>query len=389
MKSNKVINNIIILILSLIPLMSYANVEKISTTGYYAMGDSDSKIDGYKMALEDAKLKASEKAMSYIDSETSIKNGKLKEKIKVISSSVLKVNILDKNYKYKNNTMIVSVRINSTVDTSSLLEKIKLLNNNKETDTLISKLELENSILHGQLKSITNKLSKKIDALNSNQIYELEKQRDNALLSLGENITKVKKVFKKGSLMSIAKRGSLKNDLAINDIKLNFIEKIKGSKDTVKVGEIEIEENGNNYNASIPINWNFSKTTIQVLKNNLTSIHNYKGAVEIKGYNNTKDKRKSIISENSYNYLKNLKGYIEVSIGKYKEKVYFLSPVVCHVSCSAGRRGKKNAFKYLQNSNEVNKLFYNKRNPVVIRNIDKNTIEESSSVGIKIIIEKT
>lgn len=81
----------ILMLLFYIPLTISAEIETISATHKYVMGDNDSKNDARRMCFMEAKRKVLEKAGSYIESNTTVKNYQLaKDEIIAYSAALLK-----------------------------------------------------------------------------------------------------------------------------------------------------------------------------------------------------------------------------------------------------------------------------------------------------------
>lgn len=62
------------LLITLAPCFASAEIQTITATGEYRMGDNDTRTDAKRLALLDAKRLALEKAGTYLESVTEIKN---------------------------------------------------------------------------------------------------------------------------------------------------------------------------------------------------------------------------------------------------------------------------------------------------------------------------
>jgi len=76
------------------------------------MGDNDSKNDTRRMCFLEAKQKALERAGTYIENLSEVRNGRLtKDEITAYSAALLKVEIVKENWKLVGQNMTVSTPI--------------------------------------------------------------------------------------------------------------------------------------------------------------------------------------------------------------------------------------------------------------------------------------
>ena len=57
----------------------YSQVFDVETSGEYVMGDSDTKLEARRIALEHAKRLAAEQIGTYLESETIVRNSRLEK----------------------------------------------------------------------------------------------------------------------------------------------------------------------------------------------------------------------------------------------------------------------------------------------------------------------
>ena len=69
-----------------------AAVQEIQATGRYHLGDNDTRIDGHRLALMDAKRNALEKAGTYVESITEVKDFQLtRDDIRTYTAGIIAV----------------------------------------------------------------------------------------------------------------------------------------------------------------------------------------------------------------------------------------------------------------------------------------------------------
>ena len=123
------IDYFVFFILILIPCTSLADSKIILAEHKYVMGDNDSKNDARRMCFLEAKRRVLEKAGTYIESRTEIKNFRLtKDEIYAYAAALLKVDIVKEEWKFIGENMAILISLKAEVDMNSVekqLAKIK------------------------------------------------------------------------------------------------------------------------------------------------------------------------------------------------------------------------------------------------------------------------
>lgn len=129
------------------------DIVTVIANGEYFMGDSDNKINARNLAVEQAKINASEIAGTYIESSfdmtTKDNNGEFSKittkELRSFTSSMIKSEIItDKVELFANQVMVYKVTIKATVDLSTIKQRIKELSNQKVREKNLAKIENEN-----------------------------------------------------------------------------------------------------------------------------------------------------------------------------------------------------------------------------------------------------
>ena len=119
----------VFLILLVIPCVSLAETKIIFAEHKYVMGDNDSKNDARRMCFLEAKRRVLEKAGTYIESRTEVKDFQLtKDEISVYAAALLKVNVVKEEWKFIGENMAILISVKAEVDMNSVekqLSKIK------------------------------------------------------------------------------------------------------------------------------------------------------------------------------------------------------------------------------------------------------------------------
>jgi hypothetical protein len=201
----------------LVPVLATAEVFNVEATGEYVMGDNDTKIEARRMALEHAKRTAAEKAGTYLESTTIIKNNVLSvDEIRSFTSAVLQTNVVSEDVNLlENKTTRFVIKINASVDTSILEGKIFELKNDTKRKGQLAKLQEDNKKLLMQLDNLSQKLNIKSTA----ELKVLREQRDELFNRIDNNNNSIQITFTKGTLLNLAMKA--RNDFEEDKVKID------------------------------------------------------------------------------------------------------------------------------------------------------------------------
>jgi hypothetical protein len=166
----------LILVVSLfMPFIVFGDVETITATHKYVMGDNDSKNDARRMCFMEAKRKVLEKAGSYIESNTTIRNYQLaKDEIIAYSAALLKIETVDEKWEIAGSNMAVTMTVKADVDASILQKQLEGLQKDKSAR---EKIKQQSSRLL-ELERTVNYLKKQLGSNNSPKAPVLRKERN-------------------------------------------------------------------------------------------------------------------------------------------------------------------------------------------------------------------
>jgi hypothetical protein len=113
---------------------SGAAVKEIEASATYHLGDNDSKLDGHRLALLEAKRTALEKAGTYVESTTEVKDLQVtKDEIRTYSAGILRVEeTKDPQWQMVGRNLEVTVFVKVEVDQDDVAKKIAGLQKDKE-----------------------------------------------------------------------------------------------------------------------------------------------------------------------------------------------------------------------------------------------------------------
>ncbi len=114
-----------------------ADQSVILSEGKYVLGDLDTKNDAKVQALIEAKRMAMEKAGTYLESSSEVKNFQLsKDQIKTMAAGIMSVEIVKEDWKMSGENMVLTIQIRATIDTSNLKDRISKIQEGDNTESL-------------------------------------------------------------------------------------------------------------------------------------------------------------------------------------------------------------------------------------------------------------
>ena len=168
----------VLLLLCLLFVMSstsLAAAEINYATHKYIMGDNDSKNDARRMCFLEAKRKAIEKAGTYIESLTEVKDARLtKDEVRAYSSALLKVETVKENWKLVGDNMAVILKVKADVDTSHILKELSKIKGDSSVQVKIMAQQM-------RLKDLESKvvvLQKQLGRVDAPKAATLRKDRN-------------------------------------------------------------------------------------------------------------------------------------------------------------------------------------------------------------------
>lgn len=165
---------LLLLMLILIPCISHAKTEIIFADHKYVMGDNDSKTDARRMCFLEAKRKVLEKAGTYIESHTQVKNYRLtKDEINSYAAALLKVETVKEEWKFVGENMAVFLTVKAEVDSSYIEKQLAKI----KKDASVQKKIKEQQAQIRELERKFIDLQKQLRTADASKTLTLRKQR--------------------------------------------------------------------------------------------------------------------------------------------------------------------------------------------------------------------
>lgn len=198
----------------LIPAIAFSEVETITATHKYVMGDNDSKNDARRMCFMEAKRKVLEKAGSYIESNTTVRNYQLaKDEIIAYSAALLKIETIDEKWEIDGSNMAVTLTVKADVDASILEKQLERIQKDK---TVQGKIKQQSAKLQ-ELERTVNALRQRLETAGSTKESILRKERNVVFEQIDElqakKIAIMEKIKRYGKNIDLIELGMTKSEV--------------------------------------------------------------------------------------------------------------------------------------------------------------------------------
>lgn len=158
-----------------LPIVALAEVQTITATHTYIMGDNDSRNDARQLCFLEAKRKVLEKAGVYIESVSEVKDFQLtKDKITSFAAAILSVEIVKENFAFENGHNTLTLTVKSDVDGADMQKRMAAIVADKGMQDRIAGQQQQIKQLEQQVQALNSRLS--VAPVNASG--ELRKERN-------------------------------------------------------------------------------------------------------------------------------------------------------------------------------------------------------------------
>ncbi|MBC8463528.1 MAG: tetratricopeptide repeat protein [Deltaproteobacteria bacterium] len=218
--------------------VSFAKTETIPATGKFVMGDRDSKSDAKKLALMNAKQMALEKAGTYLESSSEVKNFQLtNDEITSLAAGVISVEILDEKWTLAGESPVVTITIRATINTEGLEQRINSLRDDPGTTEDFKNIQAELVRLKQELETLKQKEKKEASSDEKKIVNDQKKETLNRMIALGNVNDASAKMMQPQGPVEDAITGF---DDAIARDPNNFIAYLKRSEAHARAGRMQV-----------------------------------------------------------------------------------------------------------------------------------------------------
>jgi hypothetical protein len=163
---------------------SGAAITEIEATGRYHLGDNDTRLDGHRLAMMQAKRNALEKAGTYVESITEVKDFQLtRDDIRTYTAGIVQVEeTSEPKWEMIGPTLRVTVSVKARVDTDVVTNKIAALRQNKGATQELREARKKTEENEKKIAALNQKL--KTAKKGSKAAQEARQQRENAFAGI-------------------------------------------------------------------------------------------------------------------------------------------------------------------------------------------------------------
>jgi len=167
---------------------AYPASESVFASYKYTMGDNDTKNDAKRICFLEAKRLAIEKAGTYIESSSEVKNFQLtRDEIRTFAGAIVKVDIASEEIKFVGENQVIFMTVKADVDIGSFRERVKQIKSDRELEKKVIDQQRQLQGLEDNLKNLQQQLTTK----NLDEVVTLRKERVEAFGKMDE-LEKVK-----------------------------------------------------------------------------------------------------------------------------------------------------------------------------------------------------
>ncbi len=167
-----------LLALFVLPTVSAAEVKTITATHTYIMGDNDSRNDARQLCFLEAKRKVLEKAGSFIQTSTEVRNFQLtKDQIISYSAAVLSVEITKEDFGFSNGHNELTLTVKADVDVADVQKRLAAIVADKSLQERITAQQTAQQQQIQQLQQQVQTLNSRLSVAPMSSYGELRKER--------------------------------------------------------------------------------------------------------------------------------------------------------------------------------------------------------------------
>lgn len=169
----------LLLILSLWPPVTRAEIRVVTAQGEHRMGDRDTREDAIRLATEAAKQQALEEVAVYLESVTVVNNMDVtKDEIRTYTAGLVLVLEQNTDLRVDGDAIVVKTYLVAQIDTDEVSHAIKALRENEDAKHQLLALRQENDQLQQNLDAANQALAK---ASTAEQTQQAAQQRQDIL----------------------------------------------------------------------------------------------------------------------------------------------------------------------------------------------------------------
>lgn len=166
---------------------AYPASETIYASYKYTMGDNDTKNDAKRICFIEAKRLAIEKAGTYIESSTEVKNFQLtRDEIRTFAGAIVKVDIASEGIKFVGESTVIFMTVKAEVDIESFRDLVKQIKSDRELEKKVKEQQMQLQMMEDKIKNLQRQLTTK----DFDEVVKVRQERKQVF----ENIDELEKI---------------------------------------------------------------------------------------------------------------------------------------------------------------------------------------------------
>lgn len=154
------------LVFSIISILFVPKVYPASETIYasykYTMGDNDTKNDAKRICFIEAKRLAIEKAGTFIESSTEIRNFQMtRDEIRTYAGAIIKVDIVSEEVKFIGESTVIFMTVKADVDVDSFRERVRQIKTDRELENKVREQQSQLKMMEDKIMNLQRQLTTK------------------------------------------------------------------------------------------------------------------------------------------------------------------------------------------------------------------------------------
>ena len=247
------------LILALFAVAANAEIWQEAMHAEMALGDRDTRIAVRAAAIDDMRVRASQKVGMIVESSMQLSGNNLTEEIKTVGVSLVKIDKVTDEVKLQTDgSLRLYVSALVTVDESELDRRASAMRMDAEKANKIKQMTAENEVLRRSLTDITRMLAQQGNVAAT---ADLLRQQAKILDGLSSNQDRVGQTFEQGSLLKLARSDAQAWQAIQTELETGIFERILAAPVTAKI--VRVEDVQQDVRVLVQIGWKIDLDSIR------------------------------------------------------------------------------------------------------------------------------
>jgi outer membrane protein assembly factor BamE (lipoprotein component of BamABCDE complex) len=147
------------------------------------MGDNDTKNDAKRICFIEAKRLAIEKAGTFIESSTEVRNFQLtRDEIRTYAGAIIKVDIASEEIKFVGESTVIFMTVKAEVDINSFRDRVRQIKSDRELEKKVKEQQMQLQMMEDKIKNLQKQLTTK----DLDEVIKVRQERKSVFESIDE-----------------------------------------------------------------------------------------------------------------------------------------------------------------------------------------------------------